>query len=189
MPNSQNLKGIYLDEVRAESKQTGKVLTESEVEAVALKRLRKDDVLAREIESKPKRTIDPKPVDLTKGGTVKKRKRNLDILTDKPFHKMDKRAVAAWARIERIIAPADECSRIVMDSTKDIREKCQFSETPKLATEFWIAYLNYKMFRYSKKYMNPFYGKNDVDCARILQRLVEDICDRSTGKMGPWWVR
>jgi len=36
---------------------------------------------------------------------------------------------------------------------------------------------------------NPFRGMSTKDASLKLMRLVEDICDRSTGRMGPWWVR
>jgi hypothetical protein len=32
-------------------------------------------------------------------------------------------------------------------------------------------------------------GKSEIDCERITWRVVEDICDKSTGVLGPWWVR
>lgn len=33
---------------------------------------------------------------------------------------------------------------------------------------------------------NPYFGLSDVDVNRLLQRQVEDICDLSTGRLGPW---
>ncbi len=36
---------------------------------------------------------------------------------------------------------------------------------------------------------NPFRGLSDRDAARKFQRLVEDICDRSTGKLGSWYTK
>ena len=33
---------------------------------------------------------------------------------------------------------------------------------------------------------NPFFGMNKDDAGNLLQRMLEDICDRSTGKLGPW---
>ena len=33
---------------------------------------------------------------------------------------------------------------------------------------------------------NPFFGMSDIDASRLMQRLVEDVCDRSTGRLGPW---
>ncbi len=35
---------------------------------------------------------------------------------------------------------------------------------------------------------NPFFGLKPGDTARVLQRLVEDVCDASSGRMGPWFV-
>ena len=35
---------------------------------------------------------------------------------------------------------------------------------------------------------NPFHGLSDVDFGRKLQRLVEDICDKSSKRLGPWFV-
>lgn len=36
---------------------------------------------------------------------------------------------------------------------------------------------------------NPFRGLNDRDAARKFQRLVEDICDKSTSRLGSWYVK
>lgn len=36
---------------------------------------------------------------------------------------------------------------------------------------------------------NPFRGLSDKDAARVYMRLVEDICDESTGVMGSWYVK
>lgn len=36
---------------------------------------------------------------------------------------------------------------------------------------------------------NPFYGLSDKDCLRLFRRKVEDICDRSTGVLGHWYVK
>lgn len=35
---------------------------------------------------------------------------------------------------------------------------------------------------------NPFAGLKAGDTSRVLQRLVEDVCDASSGRMGPWFV-
>lgn len=34
-----------------------------------------------------------------------------------------------------------------------------------------------------------FQGKSDIDCERIAWRHIEDLCDKSTGKLGHWWVK
>jgi len=36
---------------------------------------------------------------------------------------------------------------------------------------------------------NPFRGLSDKDAARMFMRRVYDICDRSTGVLGHWWVK
>jgi hypothetical protein len=33
---------------------------------------------------------------------------------------------------------------------------------------------------------NPFFGMNKTDAGNLLQRMLEDVCDLSTGKCGPW---
>ena len=35
---------------------------------------------------------------------------------------------------------------------------------------------------------NPFHGLDPIDFGAKFQRMIEDICDRSTSKLGPWWV-
>jgi hypothetical protein len=35
---------------------------------------------------------------------------------------------------------------------------------------------------------NPFYGLSDRDFGRKFRRMIEDICDDSAGRLGPWWV-
>lgn len=37
--------------------------------------------------------------------------------------------------------------------------------------------------------MGEFEGKSAEDARRIVWRRVEDICDQSTGALGPWWVK
>ena len=36
---------------------------------------------------------------------------------------------------------------------------------------------------------NPFRGLSDHDAFRMFVRKVEDICDRSTGKLGSWYTK
>lgn len=35
---------------------------------------------------------------------------------------------------------------------------------------------------------NPFYGLSEADYVRVLQRRIEDVCDLSSGRLGPWWI-
>lgn len=34
--------------------------------------------------------------------------------------------------------------------------------------------------------INPFYGLSDKDFTRMFRRMIEDVCDRSTGRLGTW---
>lgn len=36
--------------------------------------------------------------------------------------------------------------------------------------------------------INPFYGLSTRDFTRKFQRMIEDVADQSTGKLGPWFV-
>ncbi len=67
------------------------------------------------------------------------------------------------------------------------------SEVPRLAkryAEIWLYY----MTRTRPAPMigtdhNPFRGLSDYDAMRMFVRRVEDICDKSTGKLGAWYVK
>jgi len=37
--------------------------------------------------------------------------------------------------------------------------------------------------------VNPFDGLPENDCMRVFRRIVEDICDRSTGVLGSWYTK
>jgi hypothetical protein len=37
--------------------------------------------------------------------------------------------------------------------------------------------------------INPFDGLPERDCQRVYRRIVEDICDRSTGVLGSWFTK
>jgi hypothetical protein len=61
---------------------------------------------------------------------------------------------------------------------------------PKLAKEF-VALWFFFMTRHSAPPVtgidpNPFRNLSELDAGAKLHRLLENICDRSTGKMGPW---
>ncbi len=43
--------------------------------------------------------------------------------------------------------------------------------------------------RRAKDEVNPFDGVSEMDFNRMFQAKVYAICDKSTGKFGPWWVK
>lgn len=67
------------------------------------------------------------------------------------------------------------------------------SEMPKLAKEYLELYAYY-MTRARPAPLfgidhNPFRHLSDKDAARMFERRVEGICDKSTGKLGPWYTK
>jgi hypothetical protein len=58
---------------------------------------------------------------------------------------------------------------------------------PKLAREYFVLW-GWFLVRHQKHDKNPFLGLSDRDAARKFIRGVEDICDKSSAQMGPWWV-
>ncbi len=103
---------------------------------------------------------------------------------DKPLTVADFTALSArWpfamGRMKRIIAGATP--------SRDPLQVAATCEMPVLAVEVIRLQRNWLM-RHRDSRHNPFRGLNDIDARRALVRFVEDICDKSTGKMGPWWV-
>lgn len=87
---------------------------------------------------------------------------------------------AAVARIGRIVegtAPAPTPEQAVATAA-----------CPDLALEWWKTYADYRL-RHRLSRHNLFLGLSERDAARKLVRIVMDLCDRSTGRLGPWWVR
>jgi len=63
------------------------------------------------------------------------------------------------------------------------------TEVPKLAREVMELFVHYTALRHRRSKWNPFLDLNAKDAARALIRGLEDIADRSTAVLGPWWVR
>lgn len=93
---------------------------------------------------------------------------------------------AACARLHRIMEGAGRSATLagaVANST-----------VPKLAREWMDAY-GFFMTRggpppsRGRIDPNPFRGLSDRDASRLLIRMGEDICDRSTGVLNAWYVK
>jgi len=88
----------------------------------------------------------------------------------------------AVGRIARILAGAGR-SAILADAARN-------AEIPALAVDFadvWSDFQTRNPYRVGES-KNRFDGMKDSDAAKKFIRLVEDICDRSSGRMGPWFV-
>lgn len=62
------------------------------------------------------------------------------------------------------------------------------TDHPELAKDAFREFLNYKFCK-TQTYKNPYLDVPAQDAARMFLRRLEDICDRSTGAFGPWWVK
>lgn len=85
----------------------------------------------------------------------------------------------AMGRMKRILAGAQPHRDPIV-----VAMSC---EVPELALAMLRLHRNYLMRGRDSRH-NPFRGLDEVDCRRALVRFVEDLCDRSSRWMGPWWV-
>jgi hypothetical protein len=90
---------------------------------------------------------------------------------------------AAAKRIAQILAAGVGETKV-----SDFRKAIAATEMPKLAQEYMEGFTHYTL-RHRQSRFNPFAGMSDADASRKWLRMIEDICDRSTGKLGPWWVK
>ena len=97
----------------------------------------------------------------------------------------------AEATRERLIE--EGIARILEGATPstDLRAACSTATCPDLAYEIMTTYANAVtrgMPRRSGDEANPFFGMSEVDTSRMMQAILEGIADRSSGRLGPWWV-
>lgn len=101
--------------------------------------------------------------------------------------KVSERWGYAAGRIKRILEGVRKDTASLVVAVED-------AELGKLATEFADLWAHFKTFMgpapRTGPDRNPFRGLSTRDAARKFQRLVEDICDRSTGipGLGPWFT-
>jgi hypothetical protein len=101
--------------------------------------------------------------------------------------KVSERWGYAAGRIQRILEGVRKDTSSLVVAVED-------AELGKLATEFADLWAHFKTFMgpppKTGQDPNPFRGLSPRDAARKFQRLVEDICDRSTGipGLGPWYT-
>lgn len=98
-------------------------------------------------------------------------------------HRPDSRAAYAKGRILRILEGATPSA--------SLETACQTATIPSLALEVMRLYSNMVTRGFPRRPQderNPFFGMSDLDASQMMQAMLENICDRSTGKLGPWWV-
>lgn len=105
---------------------------------------------------------------------------------DAPPAEVGERFQAAIARIARIMSPRGDLRTAYVRGGFDaaVREM----EAPALAREVLELFVHYSALRNRSSRWNPFAGMTPKDSARALIRALEDVCDRSTGLFGQWFI-
>lgn len=115
----------------------------------------------------------------TSGKVVKSR------VLDAPISTLTPKQQAAINRMAYILSTAGGSS--------DIRKATGNAEMPKLALEIaedWSFFTTREAPPpVNSVDHNPYRGMSTKDAVRRYMRVIEDICDRSTGALGPWWVK
>lgn len=101
-------------------------------------------------------------------------------MTYADFLKISTRWPYAMGRMKRILEGAQP--------NRDPLKVAASCEVPDLAVKLLRLQRNWLM-RHRDSRHNPFRGLNDRDALRMLVRSIEDICDQSTRRLGPWWVK
>lgn len=111
------------------------------------------------------------------------RKRSSVPLLERSAHFVGERWAHACARIYRILEGAGQGG--ASTTVAAVRD----AEMPLLAAEYMRQFKLFTYLRFRDHDSNPYRGMSDRDSARKFMRIVEDICDRSTGKLGAWYVK
>ena len=159
-----------------------------DVSSTAIERMVQEDLRTFEA-VKREQALDPKPAKkepkknrkketveglaAEKGWEVKSKPVSLDPLLDRPAHKLDAKWSCAVARLKRILSP-ESLFRPSREMDYQGRE---------LALSYIRMHLRFQ------HRTGEFRDLNDRDCRRCYRRFVEDLCDKSVGKFGPWWVK
>ena len=98
------------------------------------------------------------------------------------------KAIAMFARIKEILRPRGSIAAAA-NQGKTLEESLIECQAPVLAREFLELWTWYVPLRALWSPKNPFYWLSDGDAAKKFIRGLEDICDRSTGQFGHWWVK
>jgi hypothetical protein len=149
-----------------------------------------DETKPKQKKPAPHRRPDPLKDALTETGTrlnVGDIGANKNVVRTKVMHANPMATSERWGyaagRIQRILEGVRKDTSSLVVAVED-------AELGILATEYanlWGDFMTrYQAPPLSGNDRNPFRGMSDRDAARKFQRLTEDICDRSTGRLGPW---
>lgn len=98
------------------------------------------------------------------------------------------RMIRAFGRVKQFMRPRGDIAAVAKrgGSLRDSVIECT---DPELSLEFLELWTWYGPLRRMPSPKNTFFYLNEYDAAAKFIRGLEDICDRSTGKFGPWWVK
>lgn len=190
------LREITVRDYLRDAERRGAPMTHAEAQRRALVDCQIHDAVIREERPRAPAPPDPAKAEAKAGeldrqaaalgaevdhGQLKTRRAPLAALHKR--HRVDSRAAFAKGRIRRILEGASMSS--------DLRVACSTATCPDLALEVLRLYAN--LFtrgvpRRPGDEQNPFFGMSDRDASRMAQAILENICDRSSGRLGPWWV-
>lgn len=111
-------------------------------------------------------------------------------LTHRNPQESDARWSAAVARLKRILEGSS--GKTLASAAGDTGTKLR--PLARQYAEQWALYLVRVPFPHPcgvgcRMKRNPYCNVTDADADRMFRRAVEDICDRSTGVLGGWYVR
>lgn len=186
------LKAIAMNEYREKARLAGRVVSEAALERFVLQELALVDAFGRWSRPRPPASppcAPPERKTSVKRQAVEQGVRIIDRTGQYELHPATRRAgsvteklQAATARIGRILEN-DGGTKV-----PDVDRALAATAVPKLAREFLELWFHYQV-RHRQSRFNPFAGLSDADASRKFLRGIFDICDRSTGVLGSWWVK
>jgi len=183
-PSASWVKDTLVEDYVATARRNGSSASSAAIERLAAHDLTIHEAVQREQRRQPQRTRAPKPkgpaVKNVDGGVLWKsaqarpaggdRRRVAAVMGQRPANE---KQAAAIARLGAILQP-----RSWFRPSKEFDYRM-----PQLAKDF------VQVVRQLESATGDFEGKSARDCRRVFWRKVEDICDKSTGVLGPWWVK
>lgn len=191
------LKEITIRDYMRDAARAGRSMSIGQAERLALRDCQIYDAVTRE-QRAPQAPAAPDPAKVAEKaaaldveaakvgaevdhGQIKTRRAPVATLHKR--HRKDSRAAFVKGRINRIISGATP--------SRDFKVACSTAECPDLAYEVMTMYANIvtrNMPRRAIDEPNPFAGMTERDASRMSMAILENICDRSSGRLGPWWV-
>jgi len=104
---------------------------------------------------------------------------------DMPAHRVNDRWSHAMARIMRILEPQGDIKQLAKGGYGNVVNNAL---APVQARAFMNMFGFYLSPSHRSKW-NPFKGLQQTDIHRKFVRMVENICDQSTGQLGPWYIK